>query len=109
MPNTSAVPVSWHIGSTRPAEMQAFFNKSSATNRSFADASGSSRIARNCAKCPGRNKCDTSLNAWNANSLSASGLTRNTICPSHDPVLTPAMSSLRHGTSLGPSGNIGEY
>ena len=42
---TIAVPVSWHIGSTLPAAMLAFFSRSSATKRSLAEASGSSRIA----------------------------------------------------------------
>jgi hypothetical protein len=32
---TIAVPVSWHIGSTPPAAMLAFFSSSSATKRSF--------------------------------------------------------------------------
>ena len=32
---TIAVPVSWHIGSTPPAAMLAFFSRSSATNRSL--------------------------------------------------------------------------
>ena len=45
---TMAVPVSWHIGSTPPAEMLAFFRSSSATYLSLAEASPSSRIARSC-------------------------------------------------------------
>ena len=44
LPMTIAVPVSWHIGSTPPAAMLAFFSRSRATNLSLADASGSSRI-----------------------------------------------------------------
>ena len=48
-----AVPVSWHIGSTPPAAMLAFFKKSNATNLSLSDASASSRIERNCFRCPG--------------------------------------------------------
>ena len=44
LPMTIAVPVSWHIGSTPPAETQAFCSRSVATNRSFGDASGSSTI-----------------------------------------------------------------
>ena len=36
---TMAVPVSWHIGSTPPAEMLAFFRSSSATYLSLAEAS----------------------------------------------------------------------
>ena len=61
LPNTSAVPVSWHIGSTPPAEMLAFLSRSSATKRSLADASGSSRMRRSCCKWPGRSRWDTSL------------------------------------------------
>ena len=49
-----AVPVSWHIGSTPPAAMLAFFRKSSATNLSFGLASLSSRMLRSCFRCPGR-------------------------------------------------------
>jgi hypothetical protein len=47
-----AVPVSWHIGSTPPAAMLAFFRKSKATNLSLSLASSSSRIARSCFRCP---------------------------------------------------------
>jgi len=51
---TIAVPVSWHIGSTPPAEMLTFLSRSVATNRSFPDASGSSMILRSCARWAGR-------------------------------------------------------
>jgi hypothetical protein len=54
LPMTIAVPVSWHIGSTPAAAMLAFFSRSSATNLSLADASGSSMIRRSCARCAGR-------------------------------------------------------
>jgi hypothetical protein len=47
---TIAVPVSWHIGSTKPAEMFTFLSRSSATNRSFGEASGSSRMVRSCCR-----------------------------------------------------------
>ena len=50
LPFTMAVPVSWHIGSTPPAEMQAFFSRSRATKRSLAEASGSSRMLRSWAR-----------------------------------------------------------
>ena len=49
-----AVPVSWHIGSTPPAAMLAFFRKSKATNLSLSLASLSSRMERSCFRCPGR-------------------------------------------------------
>jgi len=54
LPMTMAVPVSWHIGST-PAggDIGRFFNRSDATNLSFAEASGSSRIARKLGEMAG--------------------------------------------------------
>ena len=54
LPITIAVPVSWHIGSTPPAAMFALRSRSSATNRSFGDAAGSSMIGRSWARCAGR-------------------------------------------------------
>ena len=54
LPMMIAVPVSWHIGSSPPAAMLAFFRKSKATNLSLSLASGSSRMLRNCLRCPGR-------------------------------------------------------
>ena len=54
LPITIAVPVSWHIGSTPPAEMLTFFSRSSATNRSFPLDSGSSMILRSWARWAGR-------------------------------------------------------
>ena len=56
LPITIAVPVSWHIGSTPPAAMQAFLSRSLATKRSFGEACGSSRIDRSWRKCAGRSK-----------------------------------------------------
>jgi hypothetical protein len=50
LPLTIAVPVSWHIGSTPPAAIDAFFSRSSATKRSLSLASGSSRMFRNCCR-----------------------------------------------------------
>ena len=40
LPITIAVPVSWHIGSTPPAAMQALRSRSPATNLSFAAGLG---------------------------------------------------------------------
>ncbi len=54
LPITIAVPVSWHIGSTPPAEMLTFLSRSSATKRSLPEASGSSMIVRSWARWPGR-------------------------------------------------------
>ncbi len=54
LPITIAVPVSWHIGSTPAAAMFAFLSRSSATNLSFADASGSSMMLRSWRRCAGR-------------------------------------------------------
>ena len=40
LPMTIAVPVSWHIGSTRPAAILAFFSRSKATKRSLGGGLG---------------------------------------------------------------------
>src|SRR3954453_3526688 len=66
---TSAVPVSWHIGSTPPAAMLAFFNISKATNLSFEEASASSTIVRSCRRWDGRSRCDASRKASAASSV----------------------------------------
>ena len=81
---TIAVPVSWHIGSTLPAAILAFFNRSKATKRSLAEASGSSRMARNCARWPGRSRCWQSTKACRASRVSASGATLTMRSPSND-------------------------
>ena len=99
--------MSWHIGSTPPAAIAAFFNRSSATNRSLGLASGSSRMARNCAKWPGRSRWEVSWKASNASSVSACASTCSTVLPSHTLLRTPAMSRRRHGVSRSPTGNIG--
>ena len=65
-------------------------------------------MARSWARCVGRSRCDTSWNAWNASSLSASGLMRRMVWLSHVVVLTPSMASLRQGVPVSFSGNIGE-
>jgi hypothetical protein len=57
---TMAVPVSWHIGSTPPAEMEAFFSRSRATKRSLPLDSGSSMIFLSWARCEARRKCEMS-------------------------------------------------
>ncbi len=54
LPATMAVPVSWHIGSTPPAAMLALRSRSSATNLSFGEACGSSRIELSWRRCEGR-------------------------------------------------------
>ena len=54
LPITIAVPVSWHIGRTPPAEMLTFLSRSSATKRSFPLDSGSSMIRRSWARWAGR-------------------------------------------------------
>jgi hypothetical protein len=61
--------------------MLAFLSSSSATNRSFADASGSSKIARSCARWPGRRRCAMSRIAVFVRSVSASGATSRKVCP----------------------------
>ena len=49
----TAVPVSWHMGSTPPAAMLAFCSNSVATKRSLSEASGSSRMLWSCWRWPG--------------------------------------------------------
>ena len=72
------------------------------------DASGSSRMARSCGKMPGRSRCETSWNARNASSLSASGAMRRTVLPSTVMVRTPSIGSLRQGVvPSGPAGTSG--
>ena len=95
LPMTIAVPVSWHIGNTRPAAILAFFNRSKATNLSFDEASGSSRIARNEARCPGRSRWALSAKAWAASRVNASGSTLTMRRPSKSPVATWSPVSLR--------------
>ena len=92
---TIAVPVSWHIGSTPAAAMFAFFSRSSATNRSFALASGSSRIVRSCARWAGRRWCEMSCSASAASVRSASGSTLRKVRPSASKVLTPSRVTSR--------------
>ncbi len=78
LPMTMAVPVSWHIGSTPPAETQALRSRSVATNRSFADASGSSTIARSCARWAGRSMCWMSCTASRTRAVIVAGsISRN--------------------------------
>jgi hypothetical protein len=90
-----AVPVSWHIGKTLPAAMLAFFNRSKATNRSLAEASGSSRMARNCARWPGRSRCWQSAKACRAKRVSAAGSTLTIRAPSNAATLTYSPVSFR--------------
>ena len=85
LPMTIAVPVSWHIGSTLPAAILAFFKRSNATNLSLAEASGSSRIARSWARWPGRNRWAESIKAWRARSVRASSATLTMRRPSNAP------------------------
>ena len=73
LPITIAVPVSWHIGRTLPAAILAFFKRSKATNLSFDEASGSSSIARSCARWPGRSRCWQSTKASRASRVRAAG------------------------------------
>ena len=73
LPTTIAVPVSWHIGSTPPAETQALRSRSVATNRSLAEASGSSMIARSCARCDGRSMWEMSWTAVRTSAVSVAG------------------------------------
>ncbi len=79
LPMTMAVPVSWHIGSTPPAAMLAFFRSSSATYLSFDRglAVVEDRGAA-AARWPGRSRWEMSWKAWAVSSVSASGSTVST-------------------------------
>ena len=78
LPMTIAVPVSWHIGSTPPAETHALRSRSVATKRSFGDASGSSTIARSWARCDGRSRCWMSCTASRTSAVIVAGsISRN--------------------------------
>ena len=95
LPITMAVPVSWHIGNTPPAEMLRFLSRSRATNRSLPEASGSSMIVRNWARWPGRREW---LMSWNASEVSlriAPGSTLRNVSPSTSTVLTPSVDTSR--------------
>jgi hypothetical protein len=92
---TMAVPVSWHIGSTPPAEMLAFFSSSSATYLSFEEASLSSRMLRSCWRWPGRSRWEMSWKAAAVRVVSASGSTVSTSRPLNFVVPTKSEVSLR--------------
>ncbi len=79
--DTIAVPVSWHMGSTPPAAMLAFFSSSSATKRSLSEASGSSRIFASCSRWPGRSRWLMSMKACSESISSALGSTVSTSSP----------------------------
>lgn len=81
LPITIAVPVSWQPGSTFDAATLAFLSSSSATNRSFALASGSSRMLASCCRWPGRSRWAMSTIADDASSRSASGSTLRIVRP----------------------------
>ena len=103
---TIAVPVSWQLGSTMPAETQAFFSIVRATKWSFSVASGSSRILRSWARWPGRNRCEMVRTASAVSSVSASRSTSSTRWPRYSPTATKSSVSLRYGVSPGDNGNI---
>ena len=105
LPMTMAVPVSWHIGSTLPAAMLAFFRRSKATKRSLADASGSSRMARSWRRWPGRSRCWHSTIASCASKVSAGSSTLSMLAPSNGTVPTWSPVRRRYGVSSSPSGN----
>jgi len=87
-PITTAVPVSWQPGSTRPDAMFAFLSSSSATNWSLDEASGSLRMLESCCRWPGRSRCAMSVIAVADSSLSASGSTCRIFLPATSFVLT---------------------
>ena len=99
-----AVPVSWHIGSTKPAATSALRSSASTTPRSFSEASGSSSTAASCARWPGRYRNATSRNASRATRRSASGATFRTSWPSNVATETWSDATLRYGVSSFASG-----
>ena len=105
---TMAVPVSWHIGSTPPAEMLTFLSRSSATKRSLPLASGSSMIRRSWARWAGRRKCAMSCMASSVSSRSASGSTCRNGRPPSSSTRTPSVVSSRYGVRSGPIGSRSE-
>ncbi len=102
---TIAVPVSWHIGSTPPAEMAALRSRSMATNRSLPLASGSSTIARSCARCSERSRCWMSVIAVRASSVSVSGSISRNRLPAASTTRTPSAVTSRYSVLVSlPSG-----
>ncbi len=108
LPITIAVPVSWHIGSTPAAAMFAFLSRSRATNLSFGDASGSSRMLRSWRRWAGRRKCAMSCIASLVSAVSAAGSTWRKRRPPASKAETPSLVSSRYSVSSGPSGSRSE-
>ena len=106
LPMTIAVPVSWHMGRTPPAAMQAFLSRSSATKRSLADASGSSRILRSCCRCAGRRKWAMSCIASDVRRVRTLPSTSTNRRPPASNVETPSLVMRRYSVSSGPSGSM---
>ena len=90
-----AVPVSWHIGSTPPAAMLAFFRKSKATNLSLSEASGSSTMCFSEARCAGRSRWLMSMKAASESARSASRDTTSMSRPITVSTRTPSAVILR--------------
>src|SRR5215470_752487 len=109
LPITMAVPVSWHIGSTPPAATHALRSRSVATNRSLPEACGSSMIARSCARCDVRSRCEMSLTASRASIVSTSGSTRRKVRPAALIGSTALASSRRYSVSSGRNGSTSTW
>src|SRR5689334_7494954 len=105
LPTTIAVPVSWHIGSTPPAETHALRNRSTATNRSLGDASGSSTIARSCARCAGRSRCWMSRTASRTRAVMVVGAISRNVRPAASTTVPGGSGRRRYSVSSGPSGS----
>jgi hypothetical protein len=102
---TIAVPVSWHIGRTPPAAIDAFLSRSRATNRSLSLASGSSSTRRSWARWAGRRKWAMSCIAVAVRRVRASGSTRRNVPAGVSNVETPSVVTSRYGVSSGPRGS----
>ena len=107
LPTTIAVPVSWHIGSTPPADTQALRSRSVATNRSLAEASGSSTIARSCARCDARSMWEMSCTAVRTSAVSVAGGTIRKVRRSAETSTSSpgGRSSRRYSVASGPRGS----
>jgi hypothetical protein len=87
--------VSWHIGSTPPAAIAAFFSRSRATNRSLSLASGSSRTSAVVGRCAGRRKWAMSCIASAVSRVSALGSTLRNVPSLVSNVETPSLETRR--------------
>jgi len=102
---TIAVPVSWHIGSTPPAAIDAFFRRSSATKRSLSLASGSRKMSASCCRWLLRKKWAMSRIASAVSRVIALASTRTNSPSDVFSTETPSRVTRRYCVSSSPSGS----